>query len=383
MHPGLPWPARAALTVALLARDSISAPAERLLPPKSGLPPGALEAAVRWLAPRTWRPTEGVRRRASPCVRGWLPAYPETTGYVLGTLLAYGERSGESRWIQDAVEMGDWEIEVQRPDGGSSRDPWAAPIARSSSTPGWFCMGGSTCRTRARGALPRGRTASGRLPGDHQRDDGTWDPDVEYARIPHAYNARVAWALLRLRTCERRRNAPRRRPVASSTGSCRAPAPTMAGSRDAFSSPEVRPAPTASPTRCGGCSRAIAITGENAYLDAAVARTPRALMRKLEVHAGHLLANYDASWAAASRARVPDRHRAARRRLAAALPGNRRCALAQRRPEGGRTGCAPTRNGAASARRYSGAARRARSRSWDATRRFSIRTGRQSSWRTR
>jgi hypothetical protein len=32
---------------------------------------------------------------------------------------------------------------------------------------------------------------------DRMRPDGTWDPAVEYAEIPHAYNARVAWAMLR------------------------------------------------------------------------------------------------------------------------------------------------------------------------------------------
>src|SRR5918999_379912 len=87
---------RAGLAAAVAGRDAVAAPAVRLLPPSYGVAGDALPSAIRWLS-----------------------AYPETTGYVLGTLLAYGERAGDGGGLAArAREMGAWEVEVQAPDGG-------------------------------------------------------------------------------------------------------------------------------------------------------------------------------------------------------------------------------------------------------------------------
>src|SRR3954463_6948711 len=51
-------------------------------------------------------------------MRGWFPAFPETTGYVIGTLLARAAQTGDDALAARAVEMGDWELEVQGDDGG-------------------------------------------------------------------------------------------------------------------------------------------------------------------------------------------------------------------------------------------------------------------------
>ena len=75
--------------------------------------------AVAWLC----RSHDATGRQGSSkgfsLLHGWLPAYPETTGYVIGTLLAYGaRRGGRADLVQRAREMGDWEREIQEPDGG-------------------------------------------------------------------------------------------------------------------------------------------------------------------------------------------------------------------------------------------------------------------------
>ena len=64
-------------------------------------------------------------------LHGWLPAYPETTGYVIGTLLEHAERSGDDSFVERAREMGDWEIEVQNPDGGVMEGALRTPPGRS------------------------------------------------------------------------------------------------------------------------------------------------------------------------------------------------------------------------------------------------------------
>ena len=54
-----------------------------------GVPDGALQAAIDWLC-LTHDVTD--RRGSSKgysLLHGWLPAYPETTGYIIGTLLEH------------------------------------------------------------------------------------------------------------------------------------------------------------------------------------------------------------------------------------------------------------------------------------------------------
>jgi uncharacterized protein YyaL (SSP411 family) len=50
-------------------------------------------------------------------LRGWAPPYPETTGYVIETLLDYYDLEGAEKLKKLAVSCADWLCEVQRPDG--------------------------------------------------------------------------------------------------------------------------------------------------------------------------------------------------------------------------------------------------------------------------
>ena len=49
--------------------------------------------------------------------RGWEPSYPETTGYIMTSLLAYARRAGQPGLVERVVRMGHWEAEVQMPSG--------------------------------------------------------------------------------------------------------------------------------------------------------------------------------------------------------------------------------------------------------------------------
>jgi hypothetical protein len=50
---------------------------------------------------------------------GWLPAYPETTGYIIPTLWDAFAVRGDDRFRQAAVDAADWEIEIQLPSGAT------------------------------------------------------------------------------------------------------------------------------------------------------------------------------------------------------------------------------------------------------------------------
>ncbi len=48
---------------------------------------------------------------------GWIAPYPETTGYIIPTMLAYGELTGDRDSIERARRMTDWEVSIQLADG--------------------------------------------------------------------------------------------------------------------------------------------------------------------------------------------------------------------------------------------------------------------------
>ena len=91
----------------------------------------SLEAAIDWLC----LTHDVTGRRGSSLgyhlLHGWRPAFPETTGYIIGTLLDHAERGGDESLVARAREMGEWEIEVQNPDGGVMQGALRTPPGRS------------------------------------------------------------------------------------------------------------------------------------------------------------------------------------------------------------------------------------------------------------
>jgi hypothetical protein len=101
-------------------RDAARSAALPLVPLQVGAPDNALGAAIAWLCQSHDVTGRQGSAKGYSLVHGWLPAYPETTGYVLGTLLEYARRTGDRPdLVERAIEMGRWEVEVQEPDGGS------------------------------------------------------------------------------------------------------------------------------------------------------------------------------------------------------------------------------------------------------------------------
>lgn len=59
----------------------------------------------------------GVARDYS-LIHGWSTSYPETTGYIIPTLLEYADRSGRTDVRDRARRMADWLVGIQLPCGG-------------------------------------------------------------------------------------------------------------------------------------------------------------------------------------------------------------------------------------------------------------------------
>ena len=126
---------------------------------------------------------------------GWGVAYPETSGYILATYLAYAEHGGEARYIDRAIQIGDWEITIQAPNGGVISDT-EHPNIRVFNTGqvilGWCRLYEETGAEKYLQAAIR----AGRYLVNEQEADGAWRRDTHCGA--RTYHARIDWALLRL-----------------------------------------------------------------------------------------------------------------------------------------------------------------------------------------
>jgi hypothetical protein len=177
--------------------------------PRKGETRERMAAAVAWLL-RAQDATEdrGVSIGYFPCDPaaaargGWRPSYPETTGYIIPSLLEYAERFGRADVRARAIEMARWETEVQMASGAVQGGP---VCPRDQQVPAVFNTGmvlqGYTAAYRATRDplfLEAGRKAADFLVNDldadgHFRSHGIY---VTEARIK-TYNCLCAWALYR------------------------------------------------------------------------------------------------------------------------------------------------------------------------------------------
>jgi hypothetical protein len=194
----VPETLRGSLTAArIVFNDTARWPFRRRSPSPS---PSAIDKAVDYLLATHDATGRNGCSRGFTLIRGWAPAFPETTGYIIGTLLAFGDRSGRHDLVERAQELGDWEIDVQGEDGGIM-EGLVTQLPRKSIAfntgmvmHGWFDLAEATGDQRYLAAAERG----GAFLARHQSPDGAWRGEHSYAGIPHTYHSRVDWALLRL-----------------------------------------------------------------------------------------------------------------------------------------------------------------------------------------
>lgn len=86
-----------------------------------------LDEAIAWIkraqdaAGDTGGVAWGYRARAplrSGAPVGWAGPYPETTGYIISTMLRYAKATGDARSTEAARRMAEWELAIQLADGG-------------------------------------------------------------------------------------------------------------------------------------------------------------------------------------------------------------------------------------------------------------------------
>jgi hypothetical protein len=162
-----------------------------------------LHATVGWLVVAH---DAGGRRGVSAgysLFDGWLPPYPETTGYIIPTVLDYANEEGREELRARALDMALWEVEIQLPTGavrsgvlnGSPKSEAPAVFNTGQVILGW-CR---AYRESGEDAFLRAAVRAGNWLVDSQEVDGAWRVgSAETTTLAHAYDARTAWSLLEL-----------------------------------------------------------------------------------------------------------------------------------------------------------------------------------------
>jgi hypothetical protein len=139
-----------------------------------------------------------LRRHARYHCTGWLPAYPETTGYIVPTLYEVAELCDWPEARERAEQMARWEAAVQMEDGavrgGTIADPPSPAVFNTGQVLfGWLAAAAATGDASFESAASR----AARFLIDAQDPDGAWRKGASrFASAGgHVYNARAAWAL--------------------------------------------------------------------------------------------------------------------------------------------------------------------------------------------
>ncbi|PWG62678.1 prenyltransferase/squalene oxidase repeat-containing protein [Sediminicurvatus halobius] len=158
-------------------------------------------AAIQWLERaqdrREGQPDAGGVSAGWSFEDGWLPSYPETSGYIVETFLAAARSLERPSLVDRAQRILDWELGLQLPDGafpGHFGEAGSRPVIFNTGQimhgliAGYGQLGRPECLAAA--------VRAGRWMLAQQDADGCWRRSVHNG-IPHTYNTRAAWALLR------------------------------------------------------------------------------------------------------------------------------------------------------------------------------------------
>ncbi len=132
---------------------------------------------------------------------GWQPPYPETTGYIIPTFFDYYRYIEDEEYRQRAISMADWEVSIQLDNGafqgGYKEYNWNLPLPVVFDT-GQVMFGLiRTYKETGKEVYLNASKKAGDWLVKIQDYDGAWRK-YTFNEIPHSYNSRVAWALLRL-----------------------------------------------------------------------------------------------------------------------------------------------------------------------------------------
>lgn len=157
-----------------------------------------LREAVEWLLrAQSATPDNGVSGGYS-FEDGWISSYPETTGYIIPTLLGYSDHRNDPVLRTRTLAMAEWELTCQLETGA-----FPGHFVDRKNPPAVFNTGqvifgllAAFLETQDDRFLNSARKA-GRWLAAVQDPDGAYR-QFDYHGVAHSYNTRTAWAMLEL-----------------------------------------------------------------------------------------------------------------------------------------------------------------------------------------
>jgi hypothetical protein len=163
------------------------------------------EAAVVWLErAHDATPDGGVSYGYFPVsrARGWNVSYPETTGYIMTSLVRFAEKTGRQDLLDRAFRMALWEAEIQMPSGAVQGGALTTPDKQ---TPAAFNTGmvldglATVLHQRPDAVVLRAAERAARFLVNDLTGEGLFVTNGEFVGrdAVKIYNVLCAWALYR------------------------------------------------------------------------------------------------------------------------------------------------------------------------------------------
>lgn len=187
-----PWQAR---NIRLVSEDLLGLARQQELDHRTHL-----RAAIDWIIhaqdARKGKPDQGGVSAGWSFEDGWLPSYPETTGYIIETFLAAAHYLGKPELVDRAQQMIDWELSLQDAEGafpGHFGEKGSHPVIFNQGQIMHGLVAGYT-QLKRQDCLDAGVKA-GRWLAAQQDEDGCYRR-FEHNGVPHVYNTRAIWPLI-------------------------------------------------------------------------------------------------------------------------------------------------------------------------------------------
>ena len=159
-----------------------------------------VDQAVGWLcrAQDNSRPVDGGVARHYSLLTGWSSSYPETTGYIIPTMLRIAQIKNDEALRQRARRMLDWLVSIQFPAGGFQGGTIdTEPRVPVTFNTGQILLGLASGREEFGDAYYEPMCRAAQWLVDTQNSDGCWRNHATPFAAPgeKSYETHVAWGL--------------------------------------------------------------------------------------------------------------------------------------------------------------------------------------------
>jgi len=157
-----------------------------------------IKKGIDWLVYAQKMTKDGGVSSGYSLIFGWRSSYPETSGYIIPTLIDYYHLSNDNSLLEICKDIANWECSIQLENGGFQGDLINKKEKSIIFNTGQVILG----LVKAYKELKDQRyldcaIKAGAFLVRNQEKNGNWIKNC-FNNISHAYNVRTAWALLEL-----------------------------------------------------------------------------------------------------------------------------------------------------------------------------------------